>query len=327
MTSTGRGKATTLQQRSAVLDWLEVPSNFRFITRGTPPGPAVVAGRKLKKSDAYKLLATFVNDKLGYSDPSLLWDKRVAKIRYESLLKTYRKTRERVQDQSEGKQVTLTEDELSQGKTIDTKLNEMCPYYQRWDRLYGELMSMKDGLYEDTANSVDLDATAEYSNDEEPFAEKDDEHVRLSLEDDEGEASRDIHAADASSSLPVTASRAHFASTPQRAPSRSSATAAARVAAEKRRAESIQAASKASRVDETAAFKTRELELATQRLELDRAMAHEELELKKQIMIEEREQKKQSAKDALRKDVILALIQQGKSPDEIKEFLAMLGCE
>ena len=62
----GRGPRTTWQQLSAVLEWLEIPKNFKLITGGASQGH-VIAGLKLKKTDAYRELASFVNDRLGKS--------------------------------------------------------------------------------------------------------------------------------------------------------------------------------------------------------------------------------------------------------------------
>ena len=46
---------TSNAQRLAIVDWLEIPANFRLITGSAGINTAVVAGKKLKKSDAYKV--------------------------------------------------------------------------------------------------------------------------------------------------------------------------------------------------------------------------------------------------------------------------------
>ena len=97
MATTGRGKATSYPQRSAILEWLETPANFRLITGGTQAGP-VVAGKKLKKTDAYNQLAAFINRTLKYTDPSEMWDQKIAKVRYDYLVKTYNTTRDKLKD-------------------------------------------------------------------------------------------------------------------------------------------------------------------------------------------------------------------------------------
>lgn len=60
----GRGTKTTYAQLNAVLEWLEKPQNFKLITGGASQNQ-VIAGLKLKKSDAYRELANAVNERLG----------------------------------------------------------------------------------------------------------------------------------------------------------------------------------------------------------------------------------------------------------------------
>ena len=108
----------TWQLRAAVLEWLEVPATFKLITGGKE-GP-VVAGKKLKKSDGYASLANFINAVMGFSAAPDLWDQKVAKARYESLLKTYKANREKYQDPG-GKKFALTDKEIELGKTIETE--------------------------------------------------------------------------------------------------------------------------------------------------------------------------------------------------------------
>lgn len=343
-TSTGRGKATTKQQRCAVLDWLEIPANFKFITRGVPPGPPVVGGRKLKKSDAYKQLAQHVNDELGYSSSAQMWDKRVAKIRYESLLKTYRKTREKYQESKnhpESGQSLLTEEEMSQGKTIEMKLNELCPFYERWDGLYDALISSK-GMENDEhgAHTGDYDAAAEFSNDDEPFAEREDvEHVRLSLatvDDDRDDEYGAFAAPDAGpAGGPAVTASAHREGPDSVSirmnPNNGGPTLAAKSPNERRRPDASMApvAVRAKRRESEAVQneKNRDLEVASRRLELDRKVAQDELEFKRQVFHEESQWKRQCVRDNFKKDVTVALVQQGKTAAEVKEYLAELGCE
>ena len=85
----GRGSQTTWSQLSAILEWLEISSNFKLITGGASQNH-VVAGSKLKKTDQYRDLANFINAKLGYTRPCELWDAKKAKSRYEAQLKKYK---------------------------------------------------------------------------------------------------------------------------------------------------------------------------------------------------------------------------------------------
>ena len=72
----GRGTQTTWSQANAILNWLEIPANFKFITGGAS-----------QKSDAYRDLAQAVNKRFGYSRPSEIWDAKRAKGRFEAQLK------------------------------------------------------------------------------------------------------------------------------------------------------------------------------------------------------------------------------------------------
>ena len=121
--------------RASVLEWLESPANFKLITGGTKEGP-VVSGKKLKKSDAYASLAAFVNEDMQFTLPDDMWDAKIAKARYESLLRTHKSARDKYKDPG-GPKFALSEKEIQLGRTIEWKLNELCPHYNRWDTLYG----------------------------------------------------------------------------------------------------------------------------------------------------------------------------------------------
>ncbi|KAJ3086600.1 hypothetical protein HK100_008651, partial [Physocladia obscura] len=55
-----QAKHTTVSQHKAILIWLEEPNNFKLITGSAYFNKAVV-GNKLKKTDTYKSLASFVS--------------------------------------------------------------------------------------------------------------------------------------------------------------------------------------------------------------------------------------------------------------------------
>lgn len=131
----GRGSQTTWSQLSAILEWLEISSNFKLITGGASQNH-VVAGSKLKKTDAYRDLANFINAKLGYTRPCELWDAKKAKSRYEAQLKKYKDVKREFGNPS-GPKFCLTEAEMASGMTIDSKRDKACPQFQRWDNLFG----------------------------------------------------------------------------------------------------------------------------------------------------------------------------------------------
>ena len=80
----GRGQKTSQAHRLAIISWLEKKSNYDLITGKAAKG-LVVAGKKVKKSDAYKSLADYVNGACKTQ-----WDPMNAKSRYDAYLKTYK---------------------------------------------------------------------------------------------------------------------------------------------------------------------------------------------------------------------------------------------
>jgi hypothetical protein len=64
----GRGANTTFVQKHRMIEWLELKNgaNFKLITGGgSTLMKSVVAGAKLKKTDAYDELAEHVNQRCG----------------------------------------------------------------------------------------------------------------------------------------------------------------------------------------------------------------------------------------------------------------------
>jgi len=73
----GRGTQTTHSQRLAIVTWLKKPSNFNLITgKAVSTTTSVVAGKKLRKADAYADLAVYVN-----STTASHWSKEQCKSR------------------------------------------------------------------------------------------------------------------------------------------------------------------------------------------------------------------------------------------------------
>jgi hypothetical protein len=69
----------------AIVTWLEKESNFNLITGKAPQNRNVVAGKKLKKSDAYTDLANYINTAFKGEQ----WTKEIAKSRYNAYLKYF----------------------------------------------------------------------------------------------------------------------------------------------------------------------------------------------------------------------------------------------
>jgi hypothetical protein len=319
----GRGEATTWQQRHCILEWLEVRENFQLITGGTPPGP-VVAGKKLKKTDAYKALAEYVNLKLGYAGPPNFWDGTKSKSKYESLLTKYKTTRAKYVDRS-GAKFALSEEDLFAGKTIDAKLEEECVDFKRWDALFGERQNVNPSFtYE--SGSFELDDSDEDS-------DLDEERIVIGLSDP---ASTAVFINTVS-----TQSLANSATDPEiavKSASNITDVAAVKIGNVKKTATQTPAfkvhpvlaklseavssdgssgdskqSSKKAKTDLHSSFT--EAKLAQVQLERERF----EYEKASRISVVD------PAKETTRKEILLALLKDGKSTAEIKTILADLG--
>jgi len=127
-----RGCATSWQEKSCILDWLEIDKNRNLIVgAGVKNASGVEAGQKLKKVDGYKALADYINSKFHKK-----WDHKICQSRYRALFKNYKDTKRSYLDIS-GKKFGLTAEEIAKGLTVEEKLNAMCYAYHRWDALFG----------------------------------------------------------------------------------------------------------------------------------------------------------------------------------------------
>ena len=67
-----RGPPTTWAQYKAMVEWLQIESNFNLIVGNATKGMTQVnAGAKLKKGDGYQMLTDYVNDKAP--NGSFIW--------------------------------------------------------------------------------------------------------------------------------------------------------------------------------------------------------------------------------------------------------------
>ena len=79
-----KGKHTTMAQKQTVVEWLEIRKNFQLITGSSAQGTNV-SQKPHRKSDAYSQLAEHMN-LLHKAN----WDAKMAKNRYELILKKYK---------------------------------------------------------------------------------------------------------------------------------------------------------------------------------------------------------------------------------------------
>ena len=118
----------------------------------------VVAGSKLKKTDAYRDLANAVNQRLGYTRPSEMWDVSKAKSRFDSQLKKYKDMKRDLNDVT-GPKFCLTENELRAGMTIEMKRDKLFPQYQRWDNLFGGRQNISPSFTMEPGTNASTDST------------------------------------------------------------------------------------------------------------------------------------------------------------------------
>lgn len=120
---------TTKAMKKTMIEWIEIPKNFSLLTGSATVGKTLVAGQKLRKTDGYALLATAVN-----AEHNVGWESKNAKNRWNTYHASYVKTR--TQSQKTGFGVTDT-DKTKGINTVEEKLESLCPFFERLDRLFG----------------------------------------------------------------------------------------------------------------------------------------------------------------------------------------------
>jgi hypothetical protein len=140
-TKKGRSASTTWQQKAAMVNWLEAPGgkNFRWINGSAQSDlSSVVAGSKLRKVDAYNDLADFVNQRCGSN-----WNGQMAEARYCAYIKVYKEIKRKLSDPT-GPKYTLTQQDIKKGNdTVEKKLESDCMYFTRLDNLFGDRQNVR----------------------------------------------------------------------------------------------------------------------------------------------------------------------------------------
>ncbi|KAJ3095095.1 hypothetical protein HK100_005925 [Physocladia obscura] len=105
---------TTAAQQNTILLWLEEPDNFKLITGSAAFKQKIIAGTKLKKTDACKFLAEHVNKQTSAS-----WIFKQGKTCYKLYFKRCKQTKAACETTRFG----VTDNDEKQGiKTMDEKL-------------------------------------------------------------------------------------------------------------------------------------------------------------------------------------------------------------
>jgi len=141
---------TTWFQRLKIVEWLEVPANFNLITgQATGNMNGIVAGAKVKKTDAYGDLADHINAVCGTN-----WTTKVAKSRYESYLKTYKETKKALYDTGNEKFMIGPKDIKMGINTLEKKREKLCSYFDRMDQLFGGRQNVVPAYIQETGRKT-----------------------------------------------------------------------------------------------------------------------------------------------------------------------------
>ena len=161
---------TTWSQRQKIIEWLEIPANFNLITgQATKNMNGIVAGSKLKKTDAYRELADYVNEACGTN-----WNQKIAKSRYESYLKTYKETKKALYDTGNEKFMIGPKDIKMGIDTLEKKRDKMCNYYDRMDLLFGGRQNVVPSYVQETGRRT-LEDLQEPTSDSEDMEDEEEE--------------------------------------------------------------------------------------------------------------------------------------------------------
>lgn len=304
----GRGEKTTWSQRSAMLAWLEAPpgSNFQLITgqaQSTMRG--VVAGTKLTKEAAYDRLADYVNDACNVS-----WTAKNAKARFSNYLKIYKETKRRYNDPTGGK-FTLNETDFAKGiYSIEDKIESECPAYTRMDKLFGDRQNVvPSSVFQSTDLVMD------------DIAYDDDDKDSQSSGDEEGKQ-ESPESVIVSSTVSVTATENETTvSSNQSSVQEQLEKPDDSKSSEKRKIQEdpsmwlSNSRTKKTKDLNSIFFESKErtLQLQKEKFEWEKESKNEEMKIKRVEIQEE-----------TRRQIILKLIEQGKTAEEIEEYVNML---
>lgn len=298
----GRGKNTTDAERLAIIHWLKSSSNFDLIVGNAAKGP-VVAGAKLKKTDAYQDLAQTVNRACGSE-----WTKAIAKSRYEAYYKLYKETKWKSTRTGFG----VTEEDRQVGiNTVEDKLNHECRFYDEMDALFGERRNLVPGNIRQTfIRNPDLqDIRQEIS--------------PMSSENDV--------VAEQTSSSSASSPRAQAHDDPAFDPPVTPRTAPSPKLAQNNRPGLNQRSSKRDfstvfleSQESAQELKKRALELEKEKVLQDKLFKEEELQIKKEELRMKEEENMKDRKEETKRMLMKTLIEQGKSADEVKQYLNIM---
>jgi hypothetical protein len=134
-------RQTTRSEQLAMVTFLEEPDNFKLLTGGAANGKSVLAGQKLTKNAGYQELASFVNAII--TDKERIWNSSNAKSRYTSYYKQYKTAKNESSQTGWG---IDSKDTANGIETVAAKLEAMCPFYERLDKLFGHRQNVTPAI-------------------------------------------------------------------------------------------------------------------------------------------------------------------------------------
>jgi len=336
-----RGCKTTWAQRAAMVGFLEVPANFNLITgNGTANHSFVIAGVKVTKESGYADLKDEVNAKCGTK-----WTVDMARSRYRAYLAQYKSTKRNLLNDG-GKKYGLGEADFKKGiTTIEAKLEDECPLFERMDKLFGGRQNINPSSVLEPPMPR---APDESDSDDEELAAAE-EMIRLNNTSSTNDA--DVAVVPSTDALPSTVAlppAAAAAGVPPAgglpaplAVSMSDVNVAATQdhSNEESKMLAEKLSTKKPKKDFTSSYselktkemlmnndlKVQELDLSKERFSWDKENYAGEYRLKEQALQLQNMQKDAELKEGTKRAVMLNLMGQGKSAVEIKEMLTMLG--
>jgi hypothetical protein len=297
----GRSIATSWNQRAAIVSWLQIRDcyNFRWITGSAQADmSSVVAGSKLTKQQAYVDLASYVNQRCCSN-----WSWENAEARYSAYIQLYKKISRKLSDPT-GPKYCLSQQDLKKGiTTIEEKLEKDCPFYSVLDQLYGDRQNVRPAheVQSTSQNVSELFAWAEddEDNDDTPPVELQPSSINL-LEEDIGGQAEEATAASVEKTPTVASQQSAAPKIKKRSLLDSAST--------------VSSASKKKDIATSfAEAKMSDLEFKREKFAWEQKTKEEEMR-----------QQRSSGVEETRRQVMLKLLDQQKSPEEIKEYMDVL---
>ena len=278
----------------------------------------------MSKAAGFKDMADYVNQKCGTK-----WTGNNAQSRFKAWLKNFKEIKRQYMD-CNGEKYCLSQDDFRKKVyTIEAKLDNDCPFYNRMDNLFGERQNVVPSYVMQSTEFSQLTETQ--------FTTYDD----LSSDED-GEDNEEIDAVAVNETVvaeAIVSLNASNISTPSALSSQSSSVHKSLTSSKRKHGEipedlkeksaaAISDCSAAKIIDQKKSrkdFGSCYVETKTMELSLLKERFDWEKENSERNILEETKRTEIIAKEDTKRSVMMKLIEQGKSPNTIKRFLTSFG--